>query len=57
MPSQPREVAMLTILLATCETALQEFKAADDAIDAQLVSDLEKVVARARGQLDALAAT
>jgi hypothetical protein len=57
MPSQPREVAMLTILLATCETALQAFRAADNAIDAELVADLEKVVARTRNELDALAAT
>jgi hypothetical protein len=56
MHSQPREVAMLTILLATCETALQAFRAADNAIDAQLVADLEKVVARTRVELDALAA-
>jgi hypothetical protein len=32
------------------------FRAADNAIDAQLVADLEKVVARTRVELDALAA-
>jgi hypothetical protein len=33
---------MLTILLATCETALQAFTAADNLVDAGLVADLEK---------------
>jgi hypothetical protein len=46
---------MLTILLATCETALQAFAAADNLVDAGLVADLEKMVARTRQELDALA--
>jgi hypothetical protein len=53
--SASREIAMLTILLATCETALDTFKAADDPIDAELVVDLERVVARTRKELEALA--
>jgi hypothetical protein len=54
MPAQSQEVAMLTILLATCETALQAFRAADNVIDAQLVVDLEKMAARTRDELNAL---
>ena len=46
---------MLTILLATCETALDTLKAADNQIDTQLVVDLERVVARTRKELEALA--
>jgi len=55
MSPQSQEVAMLTILLATCETALQAFTAADNLVDAGLVADLEKMVARTRQELDALA--
>ena len=43
---------MLTILLATCETALDTLKAADNPIDTQLVVDLERVVARTRKELE-----
>ena len=46
---------MLTILLATCETALQALTAAGNLIDAGLVKDLEKMVARTRQELEALA--
>lgn len=46
---------MLTILLATCETALQAFAAADNPVDAGLVADLERMVARTRRELEALA--
>jgi hypothetical protein len=46
---------MLTILLATCETALQAFRAADNSVDAELVADLEKMVARTRQELEAIA--
>jgi hypothetical protein len=50
--SASREIAMLTILLATCETALDTLKAADNPIDTQLVVDLERVVARTRKELE-----
>ena len=45
---------MLTILLATCETSLQAFRAAGNAIDSQLVADLERMVERTRRELEAL---
>jgi hypothetical protein len=48
---------MLTILLATCKTSLQTFKAADNAIDAELVADLERMVARTGRELDVLMRT
>jgi hypothetical protein len=56
MSGQPDDVPMLTLLLATCETALKTFRPPDSAIDAELVADLEKLAARARRQLEALAA-
>ena len=46
---------MLTLLLATCETALKTFRTSDSSIDRELVSDLEELAARARKELEALA--
>ena len=46
---------MLRILLATCETTLDTLKAADNAVDAELVADLERMVDRTRRELAALA--
>jgi hypothetical protein len=45
---------MPTLLLATCEESLQAFRAADNSVDAQLLADLEKMVARTRQVLEAL---
>jgi hypothetical protein len=47
---------MLTILLATCETTLQAFAAADNVLNEDLVRDLERVVERIRQDLATLAA-
>ena len=47
---------MLAILLGTCETAVQVFRAADNPIDGELVADLKKMVERTRKQIDALRA-
>ena len=46
---------MLAILLATCEKALEAFQAADNPLDEEFVRDLERVMARTRGQLVAFA--
>ena len=54
--SQPKQIAVLTILLATCETTLEAFAAEDNRLDEQLVQDLERVVERTRRELEALAA-
>jgi hypothetical protein len=50
-----QHIAMLRILLATCETALDAFHAADNPIDAEFVADLERVTERTRQELAALA--
>jgi hypothetical protein len=42
---------MLTILLATCERAVEAFQAADNPLDDEFVRDLERVMARTRGEL------
>jgi hypothetical protein len=46
---------MLRILLATCETALDAFRAADNPVDAGFVTDLERISERTRRELDAFA--
>lgn len=45
---------MLAILLATCETTLQAFQAADNPLDAELEHDLRRMIERTRRELEAL---
>ena len=47
---------MLTILHAACETALDAFYAADNPVDKELCTDLEKMVERTRVELERLVA-
>jgi hypothetical protein len=47
---------MLRILLATCETASDAFRAADNPLDESFVADLERITERTRQELIALAA-
>jgi hypothetical protein len=54
MAVQGREVAMLTILLATCEKTLETLTAADNPIEPELMADLEKIVERTRKEIDVL---
>jgi len=46
---------MLRILHASCATALDAFRAADNRVDAELVLDLEKMVERTRVELQRFA--
>jgi hypothetical protein len=54
--STPKELAMLRILYGACVTALDAFRAADNAVDEQLVVDLETMVTRTRGEIERLTA-
>jgi len=45
---------MLRILHATCSTAIDAFRAADNPVDAQLLADLEAMVERTRLELERL---
>lgn len=45
---------MLILLLATCEAALDRFKRPDARVDDELVKDLERVIAGAQLELEAL---
>lgn len=47
---------MLRILHATCQTALDAFQAADNALDREFVTDLERIMLRSRQEMEALAA-
>jgi hypothetical protein len=42
---------MLRILLATCETTLDAFQAADNPLDADFVADLQRITERTRAEL------
>ena len=46
---------MLRILLATCETTLDAFHAADNPIDVEFVAELERITERTRREMAALA--
>jgi hypothetical protein len=48
-----QHVAMLRILLATCETALDAFHAADNPLDAKFVEELQRITDRTRQELAA----
>jgi hypothetical protein len=54
MDSQ-QQLSMLRILYGTCAAALDAFRAADNAVDAQLVADLEKMVERTRLEAESMA--
>jgi hypothetical protein len=43
---------MLRILLATCQTAIDAFQAANNPVDQELLIDLENMVERTRGELE-----
>ena len=47
--------ALLLILLAASERALEAFQAADNPVDEEFVRDLQRIVARTRAELDVIA--
>jgi hypothetical protein len=51
-----QHLAMLRILYGACAAALDAFRAANNAVDAQLVIDLEAMVERTQGEIERLAA-
>ncbi|HEY3577484.1 MAG TPA: hypothetical protein VGK68_05760 [Gaiellaceae bacterium] len=52
----PQHLAMLRILYGACSAALDAFHAADNPVDAQLVTDLEAMMARTRDEIERLTA-
>lgn len=49
-----QEVALLRILIATGERALEAFQASENPVDADFVAELEHIIARSRDELAAL---
>ena len=49
-----QQLAMLSILLATCRTTLEAFHAADNVLDADFVADLQRIIGRTEGELERL---
>ena len=43
---------MLTILLATCETALDTLRTGGNEVDRELVANLERLIQRTRAELN-----
>ena len=54
--TETQEVALLRILIAAGERAIEAFQASDNIKDRQLLADLERVVERSRGELAVLLA-
>jgi hypothetical protein len=52
--TEEREIAMLRILIASGEKALEAFQASDNPIDASFVAELERIVQRSREELAVL---
>ena len=54
MAAEHQEIALLRILIACGDKAIEAFQASNNLRDAGLLSDLERVVARSRDELAAL---
>ena len=52
-----QHLAMLRILYGACSAALDAFRAADNPVDAQLVNDLEAMMARTEDEIERLSAS
>ena len=57
MEMSAKERSMLKILLATCETTRDALTAADNAVDKELLADLERMIERTRAELGIAGAT
>jgi hypothetical protein len=49
-----RQRSMLVILIAACSTARTAFEAADNAVDAELRADLNRMIERSEAELQKL---
>lgn len=54
MYSRTQQRAVLVILLAACERALEAFQLAENLTDESFVGDLERVIERTRGEIAAI---
>jgi hypothetical protein len=51
MPTEKQEIALLRILIATSERALEAFQAMGNPVDEEFVRDLERILERSRREL------
>lgn len=56
MRTETQELALLRILIACGERAIEAFQASDNVKDAELLADLERVIERSRKEHDGLVA-
>ena len=49
--SDRKEIALLTILIACGEKAIEAFQASDNPVDADFLTDLERIIERSRNEL------
>ena len=54
MRTETQEIALLRILIATGDKALEAFAESENPVDADFVAELERIVARSREELAAL---
>jgi hypothetical protein len=52
--SDRREMALLAILIASGEKAIEAFQASDNPVDVDFLADLERIIERSRSELVAL---
>ena len=52
--SDKQEIALLTILIACGEKAIEAFQASDNPVDGDFLTDLERIIERSRVELVAL---
>jgi hypothetical protein len=53
-PDPQQHIAMLRILLATCKTAQDTFRAANNPLDSGFLTELERITQRTQQELEAL---
>jgi hypothetical protein len=56
VPTEKQEIALLRILIACGEKAIEAFQASDNPVDGEFLIELERVIERSRGELAALTA-
>jgi hypothetical protein len=52
--SDKQEMALLAILIACGEKAVEAFQASDNPVDSDFLADLERIIERSRNELMAL---
>jgi len=54
MATETQEIALLRILIASGEKAIEAFQASANPVDVEFLTDLERIITRSREELSAL---